>query len=85
MLSRDPQGHLESTDQDRHAKGLLISPPSAFSASRSMNQRGKGLLPVVSLGVSQLAPQNRHPLVQRVSQLRFPFCDGMCVVKASGE
>lgn len=42
-------------------------------------------LSLVSLGVSQPAPKDRLPLVQRVSQLRFPFCDSPCVVKASGE
>lgn len=75
MLSRGPQGHLESTEQDRHAKGTFISPLSAFPASQSGNQGRESLFPVVSLGVSQLAPKNRHPLVQRASQPRFPFCD----------
>ena len=84
MLARDPQGHLESTAQDKHVKGMLISPLSCFSASQSVNL-GRGLFPVVSLGVSQLAPKNRHPLVQRISQLCFPFCDGVCTVEASGE
>lgn len=85
MLSRDPQGQLESTAQDRHAKGTLTSPRSCFSASQSGNLGREGLFPVVSLGVSQLAPKNRHPLVQRISQLCLPFGDGVCAVEASGE
>lgn len=84
MLSRGPQGHLESTEQDRHAKGTFISPLSAFPASQSGNQGRESLFPVVSLGVSQLAPKNRHPLVQRASQPRFPFCDSMCVGRQAG-
>lgn len=51
----------------------------------SRSTREERSLSLVSLGVSQPAPKDRLPLVQRVSQLHFPFCDSLCVVKASGE
>lgn len=57
MLSRDPQGHLGCTDQDRHVKGTFISPLSTFSVSQSVSQGREGLFPVVTLGISRPAPK----------------------------
>ena len=64
---------------------MFISSLGSSQVPSQSTHGTEGLFPIVPLGVSQPAPKKRLPLVQRVSQLRFPFCDSVCVVKASGE
>lgn len=70
MLSIGPQGQA----CEGHVHLCLV-----LSRFPSQSTRDKKVCFLLSLGVSQPVPKNKLPLVQRVSQLCFPFCDSVCV------
>lgn len=80
-----PSGTSGKHRSSQALKCAFMSPLSALSVSQLVSRGSKGLFPVVSMVFSQPAPKNRFSLVWRAWQLCFPFCDSVCVVKASGE